>query len=173
MKKLLLTLFGVLFLISLSLSQEADSLLLADFEDEAAGLGRWTNGWGDAFSELLWIEDPIGESVGVLELFISGTGNAAFSTTDFFIIVDGDTATGLAVDVMIFEDFREKFTEEMAQSLNIGLTRLNFDDIILCSIKTVDNISAGDSFAVPHDLKPSFYEHFLNLCADSSIPWAV
>lgn len=105
MKKLLLTVFSVLFLISWSYSQEADSLLLADFEDEAAGLGRWTNGWGDGFSELLWTEDPIGESGGVLELFISGPNGAAFSTTDFYITVDGDTATGLAIDVLILDDF--------------------------------------------------------------------
>jgi len=104
LKKLLLILFGILFLSPLSFSQEADSLLLADFEDEAAGLGRWTGGFGDGFDESLWSEDPIGESAGVLELFISGPG-AAFNTSDFFIVVDGDTATGLAIDVMIPEDF--------------------------------------------------------------------
>ncbi|MBN1480335.1 T9SS type A sorting domain-containing protein [candidate division KSB1 bacterium] len=104
MNKLLLTLFGVLFLFSWSFSQEADSLLLADFEDEAAGLGRWTGGWGDGYDESLWAQDPIGESGGCLELFINGPG-AAFNTSNFFIVVEGDTATGLAIDVMIPEDF--------------------------------------------------------------------
>jgi len=104
MKKVLLTVFGVLLLITLSFSQAADSLLVADFEDEAAGLGRWTGGFGDGFDESLWAQDPVGESAGCLELFINGPG-AAFNTSNFFIVVDGDTATGLAIDVMIPEDF--------------------------------------------------------------------
>ena len=54
---------------------------------------------------------------------------------------------------MKFTEFEEKFTEDMAQSLNKGLTLLSFADNFKCDIRTLTEIAAGDTFAISHSLK--------------------
>lgn len=104
MKKALLSLFCLLVLFSLAVAQEADSLLLADFEDETVGLGIWSGGMGAGFIESQWTPDPSGLSTGALEVFMDGV-SAGFNASNFHIDVDGDTATGLVISVFIPEDF--------------------------------------------------------------------
>ena len=60
MKKILVIIFCLLLPVSVVLAQASDSLLIADFEDQAAGLGSWTANLGDAFVESRWGEDPGG-----------------------------------------------------------------------------------------------------------------
>lgn len=54
---------------------------------------------------------------------------------------------------MKFEDITEDFTEEMAQSLNVGLINLSFKDNFKSDIVTIHEIGAGAEFLVSHNLK--------------------
>jgi hypothetical protein len=98
--KTVIAFLGSLFLLMWPLNaQEADSLLIMDFEDEAAGLG----GWGIKFTadtqELNWLEDPMDASNHVLECLLdAGYGTSGgFKNESLNIVVDGDTASGLVI----------------------------------------------------------------------------
>jgi len=107
MKKLLNMLLSMLLPVSVVLSQATDSLLIADFEDQAEGLSGWTASLGDAFVESRWAEDPSGESVGVLECVIDQAGGekGGFAKNILTIVENGDTASGLVINVYIPGDF--------------------------------------------------------------------
>ncbi len=104
--KLILHIF-LLVLASTLFAQEADSLVIADFEDEAAGLEGWTGSIGDGYLESNWAADPTGNSVGALEVLINtddGT-KGGFANPNLSVIVDGDTASALVIYVYMYDDY--------------------------------------------------------------------
>lgn len=107
MKKLLMMFFCLSLPVSVVLSQETDSLLIADFENQADGLAGWTSSIDAAYVESHWAEDPSDESVGVLECVLdcSNGEKGGFAKDVFSIVQNGDTASGLVINVYIPGDF--------------------------------------------------------------------
>jgi len=107
MQRLVTVLFGFLFICSFVMSQETDSLLLADFENDELGLNGW-GAWGDACEEVMVSADPDGEANYTIESILDcareGEKKGGFSKSDLSIVVDGDTATALVIYVWIPED---------------------------------------------------------------------
>ena len=100
--KTLTAFLGSFFLLMLPLTaQEADSLLIMDFEDEAAGLGGWGTKFTADTQELNRIVDPEDDSNHVLECMLdAGYGSSGgFKNESLNIVADGDTASGLVIYV--------------------------------------------------------------------------
>jgi hypothetical protein len=110
MQRFATILIGIFFFCSLATAQEADSLLLADFEDDAVGLGNWNFSIGAAFEESMVSPDPEGGDNYVLECVIDcgkaddDENKGGFRTQDLHIVVDGDTATALVIYIWIDTD---------------------------------------------------------------------
>ena len=107
MHKFIAVLFSLFILYSFVTAQEADSLLLADFDDDALGLNGWA-AWGDACEEVQVSEDPDDGDNLVLECTIDclrpGEKKGGLSTSNLHIVVDGDTATALVIHVWVEEN---------------------------------------------------------------------
>jgi hypothetical protein len=98
--KTMTAILGSFFLLMLPLAaQVADSLLIMNFEDEAAGLGGWGTKFTADTQELNRIEDPSDASNHVLECLLdAGYGaSGGFKNENLNIVVDGDTASGLVI----------------------------------------------------------------------------
>jgi hypothetical protein len=87
--------------------------MLADFEVAALGANGWDSGWGGArVATPARIADPTGQegSTGVLEMQIdaamgaAGDHKAAFANENINIIIEGDTAHTLSMDVYLPAD---------------------------------------------------------------------
>jgi|GEM_PF-1649164 len=87
--------------------------MLADFEATGLGANGWDSGWGDSrVGAPARIADPTGQagSTGVLEMQIdaslgaSGAHKAAFANEGFSVIIEGDTAHTLSIDVYLPAD---------------------------------------------------------------------
>jgi len=114
MKTSLILLLGLFSLSSLATAQESDSLLLADFEDEALGLNSWNSSIGGSFVESSLGLDPEDDDNGVLECVIDcdkaedDDNKGGFVRETLNIVVEGDTATALVIYVWIPEDMFEE-----------------------------------------------------------------
>lgn len=90
----------------------ADNWVMQKFESQALGAAGWNSGWGDArVGSPAWTADTSGISAGVLKMSInaalgtSGNHKAAFANENVSVIVLGDTATALTIDVWVPSDF--------------------------------------------------------------------
>ncbi len=94
----------------ISFSQDADSLLLADFEDGAGGFENWNEIFGDGGgTEIMLVDDPSDLSGGALELLIDSSGGikGGFVNRNLNIIMDGDTASALIIYAWMPDSFLE------------------------------------------------------------------
>ncbi|MBN1996215.1 T9SS type A sorting domain-containing protein [candidate division KSB1 bacterium] len=97
-----------LLITSFSFAQVADSLLLADFEDESRGFAEWSGVFGDgAGVEVVLADDPSDLSAGALEILIDADLGikGGFANSNLNIIVNGDTASALVAYVWVPESF--------------------------------------------------------------------
>jgi hypothetical protein len=112
MQRFVTLLFGLLFIFSLAVAQETDSLSLGDFEDDEVGLGIWTGSIGAAYvtSIVNLNPDPVAGDEYALECEIDcglsddDENKGGFSTSGLNIVVDGDTATALVIWIWIDEE---------------------------------------------------------------------
>jgi hypothetical protein len=86
--------------------------VVADFEVEALGANGWDGGWGDSrLDKPMWSADPTARSTGVLEMLLdasagtSGNHKGAFANSNLNIIIEGDTAHTIKMDVYLPDDF--------------------------------------------------------------------
>jgi hypothetical protein len=86
--------------------------VVADFEVEALGANGWDGGWGDSrLNPPMWAADPTAQSTGVLEMMLdaaagaSGSHKGAFANSNLNVIIEGDTAHTIKLDVYLPDDF--------------------------------------------------------------------